>query len=137
MSTAPTPRALSALCEAHGVLMAAVVSNTSPPGPLLAAAVEVADAVEAAEDEAIEGAARALGHLWPPARTRAMLRRAVKAGDVTVEEIAGWAAQTERSRLEAEAGLLALFAVIEEQEIALAGRAEQERGEGCGDGNRR
>ncbi len=120
MSTA-SPRALLALREAHGVLMAAVLASPSPPGPLLYAAVEVGDAVEALEDDAIEEAAAVLAHLWPPRRTCAMLRRSVRAGGITVEEIEAWvAAQTGRGGLEGEAGLLALLDAVEAQEVALA-----------------
>lgn len=52
MST-PTPRAILALREAHSLLMAAITAHRVPPGPLLVAAVEVADALEAAEDGAV------------------------------------------------------------------------------------
>lgn len=115
-----SPRALIALREAHGVLMAAVLASPSPPGPLLHAAVEVADALEAAEDEAIEAAARVLGHLWPPARVRVMLRRAVQVGAVTTSEIAAWAAAQGGSGLEAESALGALLDAVEHGEVSMA-----------------
>lgn len=127
MTVDPIP--LVALREAHAVITAAVQATTTPPGPLLHAAVEVADALEAAEDETIESATRALAHLWPPARTRTMLRYAVRVGAVTVVEVAAWAAAgAGGGGLKAEVGLLALLGVIETQEVALAGRGAEQRG---------
>lgn len=121
MSAAPTLHALRALREAHTLLMTAVQATPHPPGPLLAASVEVADAVEALEDDAIEAAVLLLGHVWPRARVRVMLRRAVQEGDLTVEEIAAWtAAQSGGDGLEAESALDVLLDVVEAQEVALA-----------------
>lgn len=128
-----TARALLALREAHSLLIAAVQSTRTPPGPLLAAAVEVADALEAVADEAIGAAAEALGHLWPPHRVRAALHRAVQEGDLTHAAISAWvAAQANRDGLEAEAALDALLDVVEAGESALAeaeAALEVERGE--------
>lgn len=129
MSTTPTLRALTALHEAHALLMAAITAHQVPPGPLLHAAVEVADAVETLEAEAIEAAAEALRALWPPHRVRPMLRHAVQEGALTTSEIAAWtAAQSGGSGLEAQAALDALLDAVQAQERALA-EAEDERGE--------
>lgn len=121
MSAAPTPCALLALHEAHTLLMAAVLSSPRPPGPLLEAAVVVGESLDVLEDrEAIEKAAEVLRDLWPPHRTRAMLRRAVQVGDLTAAEIAAWVAAQGGSGLEAESALAALLDVVQAGEIALA-----------------
>lgn len=117
-----THHALRALRAAHALIMTAVQSTPTPSGPLLAAAVEVADAIEAQEEGAIGSAAEVLGHLWPPRRTCALLRRALRAGAVTVEEITAWVAAQARSGLEAHAARDALLDVVEAQEVALAAR---------------
>lgn len=134
-----TARALLALREAHSLLTAAVLSDPRPPGPLLHAAVEVADALEALEADAIEAAVLLLGHVWPRARVRVMLRRAVQEGDLTVAEIAAWtAAQSGGDGLEAESALDVLLDVVEAQEVALAeSEAAMEDEQGRAEGGER
>lgn len=128
MST-PTPRAL-ALREEGSLLMAAITAHRVPPGPLLEATLAVREGLavlEDREDAAIEAAAGVLGHVWPRAGVRVVLRRAVQVGAVTVEEIAAWvAAQSGGVWLEAESTLGALLDAVEAQESALAEGGERD-----------